>query len=549
MASASESAARAAPAGEVSASPEQLEELKSQIMADIEAKLSQKEESLWRRGQVEIRRLQLEQAQVATSVGTLQERQEAIVKENQKIRGALIHLTLKFETVVREMREVLRAVQVRPGGGADAEGLCPTPSAASEASEAERQEEQPSAVELQVEHQTPGLSTPFSGQAALGELWSSCEKSRRRPEAQTPVPMWHPQRGCDSGISGLDGYLWDAEDVLGDRDPKTFCTPPRASPARASCLEDLIGAPPPPASWRGLTPTVASPAVLSLASALPSGSTGAQPSPAMLNVSTGSCSTAASTPGLGLKRLHLAECLKTKADAAGLAAGGAASALATPQPAAKAAGGQGQLSAGSLATPATASPARNFDFLAVELHKEPDCATLGVEVKEVESSLRVEVIDADGLVGRHNLRQESDGNRVLPGDRIIEVNGVRHEPASMLLECKARQRISFVIVRDVAVAAQPATCVSIDEDSASVGAEAAAGAPAGDAGAGDRGAGGSPQPTRLRPEATAFVPSSAQKENGAPPGPPGLEKHGTAAQAAAAAAEGQGEAVCRALFR
>merc|ERR1719253_413638 len=104
-------------------------------MADLEAKLSQKEESLWRRGQVEIRRLQLEHAQVASSVGTLQERQEAIVKENQKIRGALLEVTSKFETVVKEMREVLRTMPQTQQRGS------PSPSVASTSASCEAVEQ------------------------------------------------------------------------------------------------------------------------------------------------------------------------------------------------------------------------------------------------------------------------------------------------------------------------------------------------------------------------------------------------------------------------
>merc|ERR1719261_627669 len=113
---------------EINPSSPEFEALRNRLMSEIEAKLSQKEESLWRRGQVEIRKLQLETAQVTSCVSKLQERQATLVSENQKMRGALLEVTSKFELVVTEMREALRALPQRSG---EADLLSPSPSVAS----------------------------------------------------------------------------------------------------------------------------------------------------------------------------------------------------------------------------------------------------------------------------------------------------------------------------------------------------------------------------------------------------------------------------------
>eukprot|EP00930_Biecheleria_cincta_P091950 TRINITY_DN8166_c0_g1_i2.p1 TRINITY_DN8166_c0_g1~~TRINITY_DN8166_c0_g1_i2.p1 ORF type:complete len:532 (-),score=84.53 TRINITY_DN8166_c0_g1_i2:353-1903(-) len=169
-----------------------LDALQKRIMVEIQGKLSQKEESLWRRGQVEIKRLQIQQQEVTGMVSMMQERQEALVKENQAIRVALMEVTSKFEQVVKQMREVLRAL----------------PHA--QQAQIQQEEQLASGVEL----------TPSSGpQTAAG--WSA--------EVHMPVTMWHGQ-GLTHGSTDC-GSL----DALGakcnDSGTNSFRTPPRGAAA------------------------------------------------------------------------------------------------------------------------------------------------------------------------------------------------------------------------------------------------------------------------------------------------------------------------------
>jgi len=92
-----------------------IESLKAELMQEVEAKLVQRESTLWRKGQVEIDRLQQMQrseiTEVKASMEKIQERQSALVNETKKIKGALLDVTAKFELVVLEMRQVLPRVR------------------------------------------------------------------------------------------------------------------------------------------------------------------------------------------------------------------------------------------------------------------------------------------------------------------------------------------------------------------------------------------------------------------------------------------------------
>lgn len=239
-----------------------LKALKSHIMEEIEAKLSLKEDSLWRRGQVEIRRLQQDQQEVLSCFGKLEERQAGLVSENAKIRGTL----QKFELVVQEMREVLGTLvqyqSQRPAG--QALQLSPSPSAASTAASEQVPQE------------------------------DSAEPAERRSASMViPVTKW--QTGDPASVtSAAPSPLPAAEDLSG----KTYCTPPRLS-AAALAAEDLAlgsGKLLPPPSWG--TASTSSPAVLSLASVLLSSAGMLSPNP---------------TP---LKRIQLADCLEQTGPAA-----------------------------------------------------------------------------------------------------------------------------------------------------------------------------------------------------------------------------------------
>jgi len=424
-------------------------------MADFEAKLLQKEDALWKRGQAEIRKLQVQQQQVTENVSKLQERQATIISQNQEMQGALVAVTSQFEVIVKEMREVLLTM---PRGACQPS---PSPSVASTAaSDAAKSK----VVEDEL-HSEP-LSEPAPGSGTAPE------------QLQTPA----------AALRNQNMESVDAEAIAQIPSQRTFSTPPRNfQAAEDPLLRDTT------ASGRGVA---ASPAVLSLASVLPAG-TGAPLTP---------------HPSPGLKQLHLAECLEQQ--------------QVPPMSTSR----QDELVAYSTIGIPLAGQTKEFNFINVDLVKESSFLTLGIEVKQLDGvSLRVEVIDEHGLVGRYNSRQELPEQKVQVGDRIIEVNGVQHDLKLMLQECKVQQRIRFTIARDDG----PLPEVSSDEskflhpagdDGAEAkkvsSAESKSSHPAGDDGAEAKKA-CSPLPTRLRPEATAFVPSSQKKPP--MPAPPGLD--------------------------
>lgn len=419
-------------------------------MAEIEDKLSKKENNLWSRGQVELKRLQQEQQTVKDRIGQIQDKQSAMLTDNKQIRGALLEVTSRFELVVKEMREVLKALpQQASASGAEGAALQPSPApsvASTSASEALRDD----------------LSPDTSYETAVG---GSVEKSGLRLTPSTGVSS---QRS--PGVKTQPNAAGDRQREIEDMPGATFCTPPRNDTAGVQDSSMDAG-------------TAGSPAVLSLAKSL-------------LPVSTG---TPDCSPGTA-KRLQLAECLDAAQSSTPLTA--------PPSP---------PESRQKVPTP---SPVRQFDFVKVDLVKDPGFVTLGIEVNQLDGvSLAVEHIDEHGLVGRHNAQQEvGSRNRVLVGDRLIEVNGITQDPAGMLQECKVQPRLSFIIARDSGRSSR----TSSDADAADC-------SPGEDA----------PQPLtttgRLRPEASVFVPAS-QCEVQAPPlvlpavavVPPGFESYDSA---------------------
>lgn len=433
--------------GRPGAKPE-VEELKSRIMAEIEAKLVQKEQSLWQRGSKEIRKLQTEQREFMNSVAKLQERQEALVAENQNIKGALMEVTSKFELIVSDLREVLRAMPHQPllQGQMQLQqsmvlaqlqehqqlqdqqhmhrrshALTSSPSVAStSASEALLDDQQ---------HRSPSEPTPdvsFLSMECVA-MSSSTERVRRStPQTQTHGAWLPHQNHIEPEFTH--------EDVHGE--PTTYRTPPRvpSSPEGHATRGDN-------SLWHGATP---SPAVLSLASALPSAS----------------AVSSTSSPGM---KLQLAECLE---QAGGL------SVPASPRKHTDASIGTGM--------------AGQSELLKIEIVKEPGFFTLGIEVNQVDMppSLRVESVDEHGLVARHNARQDSDVAKLLVGDLIVEANGVRNDPQLMLDACRANQQLNFTVAR---ATKEP---------------------PGGTLDGAAEACGGSPCPTKLRPEAQVFVPAS-----------------------------------------
>lgn len=425
-----------------------LEAIKLGIMAEIEAKLSQKEEQLWKRGQVEIKRLQQEQQQTKEVIGKLQDRQSSLLSENRELRGALVEVASRFEAVVKEVREVLRAL---PQCGISANATTATGGE-------------------QVPQPSPSPSSASTAASDEGLL--------RKAMFEEPTPGGCSSSSTNIGMSAERTGVWatgndllvvptslDVQDTASAS--QTFCTPPRNS--LASQDASLGGD-----SQDVWPPTTASPAVLSLADSLPPVPTNSPPP----NPSPGTC-----------KLLQLAECLDGNQAIPGTSPCVASSAR-LPEVAQSSTNG----AAKSTAT-------RQIELVSVEIVKEPGFQTLGVEVDQVDGvSLRVESIDEHGLLGRHNARQ--DGNTavcVQIGDRIIEVNGVKEDPAQMLNECKVRQRLSFILAR----------CIVTPKVASGVDASVEV-APASDV---DNTAKQVPSPSspiesRLRPEASVFVPAS-----------------------------------------
>jgi len=79
------------------------------IMAEVEAILSSKADSLWRRGQAEIGKLHEERKEALSCLQELTARQDVLLAEQSTMRSALSDITMKLESVATEMREALRA--------------------------------------------------------------------------------------------------------------------------------------------------------------------------------------------------------------------------------------------------------------------------------------------------------------------------------------------------------------------------------------------------------------------------------------------------------
>jgi len=87
--------------------------LQIQIMAEVEAVLEKKSDTLWLRGQEELRKMKREQKQVLGSLSELQAQQEVLIKEHSQMRSALLDVTSKLEFVAVEMRQALNTLACR----------------------------------------------------------------------------------------------------------------------------------------------------------------------------------------------------------------------------------------------------------------------------------------------------------------------------------------------------------------------------------------------------------------------------------------------------
>mmetsp|Transcript_57487 Transcript_57487/g.136737 ORF Transcript_57487/g.136737 Transcript_57487/m.136737 type:complete len:529 (-) Transcript_57487:204-1790(-) len=371
-----------------------MEQIKVQMIKEFEARLEKKEEELWRRGQAEMRKLQQEQQQMNARMAAMQDRETSLVNEMSTLRGALMDVTSKFETVVKDMREVLRTI---PGGHRS--GMSPSAISTTASPDALNRAEACHA-------QTPGSTCKGTELLLAGS------------QRYTPTSAWAAHNPMEeSSIAEMPSF-----DKVSSADCRTpdFCTPPRSSgPAEETAL-------PTDSFASHAAASSCSPAVLSLANALPS----ALPSSPL---PCGPAGVASSQPSPGLKRLQLAEHLDCPD-------------VEQPSPPSSV---QAALARG------TPSPPRPYGShksggtrYQLELIKEQGFVTLGMEVNpEDDETLFVKAIDEHGLVAVHNLRQDSDDTRILVGDKIVQVNDVSNSYDGMLSECKYKQHLTIVVLR------------------------------------------------------------------------------------------------------
>mmetsp|Transcript_71705 Transcript_71705/g.134101 ORF Transcript_71705/g.134101 Transcript_71705/m.134101 type:complete len:427 (-) Transcript_71705:71-1351(-) len=403
-----------------------MEAFKRLMVQEFEAKLEEKEEELWRRGQVEMRKMQQEQQQMAARMGVLQDREASLMAEMATLRGALLDVTSKFELVVKDMREVLRSMPRNDGGTITPSVLSTTAS--------------PNIIKGDHLNQA---HTPASTGRSTEQLLGSYQ--------YTPVSLWGAHNVTEES-SIVEMASLDRVSSAEGRSPD-FCTPPR----RQGAGEDTTFA-------------SCSPAVLSLATALPSvGVESPNPQPANIR-----------SLSSGLTPLKLAACLdgqEHEANSPGSSAQAGFASSTSPAP--------------KEHDERRSASAR----LTVAVTKERGYETLGMEVDQLEDeTLSVKAIDDSGLVGAHNLKQDSDANRIMVGDVIVQINDIAKNTEGMLQECKSKQILHITVLRRVADV----------EDTSEASKHA------------------SHTPMRMRAEAQAFVPSTqtelGQSALGAPPG-------------------------------
>lgn len=236
---------RASTAGAAGAAAPDLEALKEGMMKDLEVRMALNEESLWRRGQAELKKLQKEHQQLRGVVGEVRERQAGLIVENQELRRGIMEIASKFELVIKEMREVLRALpqqqQRLASGGALAAAFAapvfrPSPASAStNAIDAMRDDCRPLS-----EQTSAGTATP---------IWSA-ERAAAGMQS-TPSAVWHPQ--ADTPQLGEPSEVA----LAGFRTPRRDMAeaPRAASPSRAAASTAPAGlaAPAPATPAPGLT--------------------------------------------------------------------------------------------------------------------------------------------------------------------------------------------------------------------------------------------------------------------------------------------------------
>jgi len=90
--------------------------------------------------------------------------------------------------------------------------------------------------------------------------------------------------------------------------------------------------------------------------------------------------------------------------------------------------------------------------------RKADGTDLGLNIShhEDDKALRVEGVRPEGAVGAWNRQcvgSTSSEKAVIPGDRIVSINGVVNDPAKMLVECRDKQLLKITVTRGEAAAA------------------------------------------------------------------------------------------------
>lgn len=422
--------------------------VKKYVLGEIESKLHEKEESLWKRGQVEIRKLQQEHLHVCAVLQQMQQRQSNLADESKQLSMALVDVSTKFEMVVKDIQEVLHILPRRRASTgtnhidansdvAQLVGSAPTVPAALEPDACILTS--PSTISTsasQATEEQSGLmsSEPTPSKVIISDVGSGDFGS----SYNLATPVMKSIR-CDEGVPTVTDARSDYHTPLRVQALSNlrYNDMVQQKDTRASLQEKLGSAPtwgepvgiPVATSSGSSCPSCQSAAlpVLSLASVLPSSTKPASEVPPMspMVVQNATQSTVQATP---LKLVQLAECL-----------GG----LAEIQP-------DSSHVADIAPTPPTQGNEEllQFDIINMKLLKHPGFSQLGIEVDQVDqSTLRIESIDEFGVVGRHNNRQDNDVNKVLVGDRIIEVNGARRNAEQMLIECKMCETVLLTLAR------------------------------------------------------------------------------------------------------
>eukprot|EP00929_Paragymnodinium_shiwhaense_P111808 TRINITY_DN80093_c0_g1_i1.p1 TRINITY_DN80093_c0_g1~~TRINITY_DN80093_c0_g1_i1.p1 ORF type:complete len:419 (-),score=105.30 TRINITY_DN80093_c0_g1_i1:105-1361(-) len=223
------------------------EALRRDIMAEVEALLLKKEESLFQRGQAEIAKLQQEKQQVSICLTEITAKQEAMAREHAAMHGALIQITSKLEFLATEMKQVLRARCSAPSSGLASSPQPPGEGSSPVASGATAEGPQTPPRATSKTDAADAADGPSSATSATG----SAKSSRGGPPQMAPPPLPGSPAVLLSLASALPSasYSSSAAPVVSTPQPGRKA-PPISSSVKsrplniAECLERAAGSTP-----------------------------------------------------------------------------------------------------------------------------------------------------------------------------------------------------------------------------------------------------------------------------------------------------------------